>query len=353
MKKLISVFCMFLVLLLVSCSSESNEGEKNEVNFVYLSKPSITLYEGQSFEVESRISPLDAVNPHLTWNSSESDVCTVENGKITALKKGISVVSAKSSNGKTASLKVEVRNVSDIKAINLSDFRVSLQIGKTHILTPSLFPSTSSEGIPMIWESTDSAVATVDENGNVTAIGEGNCLIYATVPDVVRAACQIIVEPEAKDPPVDNTDTPSDTETPEIPEEEQPLDPTLDPTLVSLVDLVVRDLPMEISYTDNNGEILTTSLISSYEIERELWEGGVVVTIKLNGKKIYDRDGDGGKNIVGVKMTLYMENDEYCTDRIDGLENVGVGEDFVMELFVFNAEIKPYQREFYIVLENA
>ena len=350
MKKLISLFCMLLVVLLVSCSSESTEGGKNEVNFVYLSKPGITLYEGQSYKVESRISPLDAVNPALSWHSSESDVCSVENGIITALKKGISVVSAKSSNGKTASLKVEVRSINDIKAINLSDFRVSLLPGETHTLIPSIFPSTSSEGIPVIWESMDTEVAAVDENGTVTAIGEGKCVIKATVSDVVSAACQIIVELEAEEPPADTPDTPDN---PNLPEKEEPLDPSLDATLVSLVDLVVRDLPMEISYTDNKGEILTTSLISSYEIERELWEGGVVVTVKLNGKKIYDRDGENGKNIVGVKMTLYMENDEYCTDRIDGLEDVGVGEEFVMELFVFNAEIKPYQREFYIILENA
>ncbi len=335
MKKLLTVFCMFLVLLLVSCSSESTEGEKNEVNFVYLSKTNITLYVGQTFEVGARISPMDATNPTLSWNSSEPKVCTVENGKITALKKGISVVTAKSSNGKTASLKVEVRNLADIKAINLSDFIVSLLPGETHILTPSLFPSTSSEGIPMIWESSDSNVATVDGNGKVTAVGDGNCLIYATVPDVARAACQIIVNQKV--------------ENPNAPEVEQPLDPTL----VFLVDLVVRDLPMEISFTDNNGEILTTSLISSYEIERELWEGGVVVAILLNGKKLYDRDGENGRNLVGVKMTLYMENDEYCVDLIDGLEDVGVGEDFTIEIFRFNAEIKPYQRQFYIVLENA
>lgn len=339
MKKIIGVFFVFFAILLASCSSDNPDLDKNEVNFVYLSKTNITLYVGQTFEVGSRISPLDAINPSLSWNSSEPEVCSVENGKITALEKGISVVTAKSSNGKTASLKVEVRNLNEIRSINLSDFSVSLFIGDTHVLTPSLFPSTSSTGIPMIWESADTSVATVDENGRVTAIGVGNCLIYATVPDVVRTACQIIVKEHV--------------ENPDIPESEQPLDPTVTPSLESLVDLVVRDLPAEISFTDINGEILTTSLISSYEIERELWEGGVVVLIKLNGKKIYDRDGESGRNMVGVKMTLYMENDQYCVDLIDGIEDVGVDEEFTLEIFRFNAEIKPYQRQFYVILENA
>ena len=44
------------------------------------------------------------------------------------------------------------------------------------------------------WTSSNSKVATVDENGNVTAKKEGTCVITTTTSNIKKAKCKITVK---------------------------------------------------------------------------------------------------------------------------------------------------------------
>ena len=103
MKRLALFVLIFVIFSLFSCS-EVPLGNK-DVELVELSDMSITLYEGQSYQLASYVIPSDAENKTLTWISSRLDVCTVNGGTVTALAEGVSVVTAKAHNGKAASVR--------------------------------------------------------------------------------------------------------------------------------------------------------------------------------------------------------------------------------------------------------
>src|SRR5699024_5751895 len=69
----------------------------------------------------------------------------------------------------------------DSIAIDMADF--DLGIGKTQSLNVVCNPENTTDDINVEWTSSDNKVATVNENGIVTAIAEGTAVITAKVGD--------------------------------------------------------------------------------------------------------------------------------------------------------------------------
>gem|GEM_PF-6507021 len=78
-----------------------------------------------------------------------------------------------------------------VTGITLSDEALELEVGVTAILTATVEPDNATEPA-VTWISSDETVATVDENGVVTAIAEGEAVITATA-DGVSAVCTVTV----------------------------------------------------------------------------------------------------------------------------------------------------------------
>ena len=108
----------------------------------------------------------------------------------------------------TASLKIEDRRSGQVvrvpitityamtlvTSITLSETSLSLKPGDTHSLTATILPE-DADNKTVAWKSSDESVATVNENGLVTAIGGGNCVItcLATDGSGVKAECLVTV----------------------------------------------------------------------------------------------------------------------------------------------------------------
>jgi hypothetical protein len=99
--------------------------------------------------------------------------------------------------------------VEDVTDISLSEESIELLTDETKTLTVIFEPSTATEK-EVEWFSGDPSTATVDDNGVVTAVGEGITTIFATATngtedtsDDKQAECSVIVtykEPEAMYP---------------------------------------------------------------------------------------------------------------------------------------------------------
>ncbi|MFQ9147992.1 MAG: leucine-rich repeat protein [Eubacteriales bacterium] len=69
---------------------------------------------------------------------------------------------------------------------------LELRVGETSTLTASVLPKDASDKT-LTWSSSDENVATVDENGKVTAVKAGNAVITATASNNVSASCELTV----------------------------------------------------------------------------------------------------------------------------------------------------------------
>lgn len=75
---------------------------------VKLNKTALTIKKGNSEKLTATITPSDATDKTITWTSSNTSVATVSGGTVKALKKGTATITAKTSNGKTATCDVTV-----------------------------------------------------------------------------------------------------------------------------------------------------------------------------------------------------------------------------------------------------
>ena len=80
-----------------------------------------------------------------------------------------------------------------VSAIELSESEKKLNVGKSFTITATVKPD-NAWNRTVTWSSSDPSIATVDENGTVTAIAEGEAIITAESADGVKAECKVTVE---------------------------------------------------------------------------------------------------------------------------------------------------------------
>ncbi|MBR4235273.1 MAG: Ig-like domain-containing protein [Clostridia bacterium] len=142
-----------------------------------LPEGSLLLAIGETADISCEVLPAEAAGLPLTWESSDPDVCSVdENGRLTALSRGECVISI-STLGACAFLSVQViQRVEDIRILNAPE-ECLLKTGDTLRLIYEVMPS-DADNVSAIWSSSDADVARVDaETGCVTAVGEGTVRI--------------------------------------------------------------------------------------------------------------------------------------------------------------------------------
>ncbi len=94
------------------------------VTGVTLNKNTLELYTGKSETLTATVEPANATNKSVTWESSNPDVATVVDGKVTAVKEGTATITVKTvDGGKTATCTVKVTQATyNISAEGSLDF---------------------------------------------------------------------------------------------------------------------------------------------------------------------------------------------------------------------------------------
>ena len=167
-----------------------------EVESVSLNKSEMTLTEGESETLAATVTPENAENKSIKWSSNNEAVATVDaNGTVTAKSAGTAVITATSTNGKSASctVKVEKKQI-PVTEVRLSESTVGIVEGSTYKLTATVLPENTTDSKSVSWSSSNSEVATVDANGTVTAKRAGTAVITATSTNGKTAGCTVTVE---------------------------------------------------------------------------------------------------------------------------------------------------------------
>ncbi|MGN0487194.1 MAG: Ig domain-containing protein [Acutalibacteraceae bacterium] len=167
---------------------------KQHVESVSMSQDSLDLYLGKPVLLKADISPANATDKTLIWQTSDSLVATVKNGVVTPVRRGSAVISARSADGDHFAFCV-VNVLQGLESIAFSHDSETINQGESLTLVPKLSP-TDADDNTLVWTSSDSSVATV-VNGVVTAAGKsgtvtvraaakGNSSIYAECRITVR-----------------------------------------------------------------------------------------------------------------------------------------------------------------------
>ena len=168
-----------------------------DVEKVSLNKSATTLTEGESETLTATITPSNATGDKtVKWSSSNAEVAAVDsNGKVTAKKAGTAVITATSSNRKTASCTVTVKQKEiAITGVSLNKSTTSITEGESETLTATITPSNATGDKTVKWSSSNAEVAAVDSNGKVTAKKAGTAVITATSSNGKSASCIVTVK---------------------------------------------------------------------------------------------------------------------------------------------------------------
>jgi len=165
-----------------------------KVTGITLDKTSFEINVGSETTLKATVKPSDATNKSVTWSSSDPSVASVdEGGKVTAKKAGTATITVTTKDGSyKAECTVTVTNVS-VTGVSLNKSSMSLYIDEEYTLTATVDPSNATNK-DVTWSSNDSSVASVDENGKVTAKKAGTATITVTTVDGSKTAtCTVTV----------------------------------------------------------------------------------------------------------------------------------------------------------------
>ena len=187
------------------------------VEGIALNMQEVTLKIGETTTLEASITPDNATNKNVTWSSEDSDIASVDkDGEVTAKGEGKTTITVTTADGqKTATCEVTVIEEQDpdpepdpeeiaVEGISLNIQNITLKIGETTTLEASITPDNATNK-NVIWSSEDIDIASVDEDGKVTAKEVGKTTITVTTEDGQKTAtCEVTVKEKQEPEPEPN-----------------------------------------------------------------------------------------------------------------------------------------------------
>lgn len=179
------------------------------VTGIKVSPDTLTLTKkDETAQLTAEVTPSYADNKRVTWQSSDEKVATVdENGKVTAVGNGTATIAATSVSGSyTATVSVTVKIPVEIQKLTIEAEKETLtKIGESTELKVKLEPE-NADLQKLIWKSDNEKVAITDENGKVTAVGNGTAEITVTTEDG-KITASIMITVKVPDEPTINKTT--------------------------------------------------------------------------------------------------------------------------------------------------
>ena len=171
--------------------NKDDEVEKVEVAEVTIDPATLELHPGEIGQLNATVTPENAEDKTLVWSSADESIVVVDQqGKVNALALGKATVKAVSVNGIEGVCEVSVVQI-PVESIALNAEKQEIGVGETFQLTATITPEEAADR-KIEWNSTAAEIASVDENGLVTAKEIGNAVITASL-EGKSASCVITV----------------------------------------------------------------------------------------------------------------------------------------------------------------
>ena len=149
---------------------------------------------GATKVITHNVLPVDFTDT-LIWSSSDKKIATVEAGKVTGVKSGTVTITVKSKENSNLKATCKVKVVQPVTKIELSATNKTLNAADTFDLNPKVSPD-NAYNKKLHFYSENESIATVSEDGVVTARLQGTTKIYASSTDGsdVKTYCRVEVK---------------------------------------------------------------------------------------------------------------------------------------------------------------
>lgn len=189
-----------------TCSVEVKEEPKEEpkdetvaVDSVTINQQAPTVEVGKTITLTATVNPSNATNTKVKWTAGSNGCASVSaEGIVTGVKAGKETITVTTEDGeKTATVEVEVKEAAPttvaVTGVTLNKVKTTIAVGISETLGATVAPAEATDR-SVTWSSDNTAVATVDKNGVVTAIKEGTAKITAKTTDGgFTAVCEVTV----------------------------------------------------------------------------------------------------------------------------------------------------------------
>ena len=174
----------------------TRKGEEAETQKPTLSETSLELV--QQYDALHPTQQLTLTNSDHSfiyvyqWRSSDPNIASVDDkGVVTAQKPGSATITAFASNGQALRCAVTVTSEVGKVTLNKTDLLFKT-VGSQEALCATVAVE-SGGSVPITWVTSNPGVATVDANGVVTAVADGEAKITALSPSGRYAVCSVVV----------------------------------------------------------------------------------------------------------------------------------------------------------------
>ena len=161
---------------------------------IYLKIDNPIIPKGEKAKIEIEILPVEAKDNKIQWSSSDSSIVMVDNlGNITTLHAGTAVITAKAE-GSDVKGTISIQVTSKVTGIELEGSEIYLSVGEIYSLNAKVQPE-DADNPNILYKVENEDVLTINENGIITALIEGNSKIQVISEENnnIQTECHVIV----------------------------------------------------------------------------------------------------------------------------------------------------------------
>ncbi len=167
------------------------------VSNISINPGNISVGAGATYQLQAFVSPTNAANKNVTWESWDTGIATVDSrGVVTGINYGHTTVAARSQENSqiVGTCGVDVYGAAvPVRGISLSQNALTLNANSNVRLGAAIYPSNATNK-NVVWRSSNDYVASVYQDGTVAGYHAGTCVITAWTQDGgYTAACTVNV----------------------------------------------------------------------------------------------------------------------------------------------------------------
>ena len=194
--KVFRFILLITAIAIVACGKGNEDVNKVvAVNSVAINPTGpITLAIGDEVTLTATIAPENATNKQVTWSSDNSSVATVtDGGVVRALAVGTAIITAQAE-GQSAICRINVaESVVEVTSVTVApEGPLTATVGDSITFTATVMPEDATDRV-VTWTSSNPELASIDDNGVMSAIAAGHVTIIASA-GTMSASVEVTIE---------------------------------------------------------------------------------------------------------------------------------------------------------------